>query len=137
MIAWNLLEEVRDMIPSEAVQYRKVGGSVVRNSFGYLGNAGVETITVTGCYIQPLPKQMYAQLGLQMNENARRVFLPADAKGIESYPVQGDVLLFHDKEWRIYAADNWFEYDGWKSVDVVEIKDRQPLPISSGGVVAP
>lgn len=124
---WNLLNQVRGLIPSTTVKILKVG-TVSVNSAGYFVDARPQETTVKGCYIQPMSSAMYAQLGLQPAENARMVFLPADVKGMESVGVDGDRLVFEGKTWRIVnATGNWYEFDGWKMIAVVEEKTRNVL----------
>ena len=124
---WNLLNQVRGMIPSTTVKIRKVG-TVSVNSMGYLVDARPEETTIAGCYIQPMNSAMYAQLGLQPAQNARVVFLPANVEGMESAAVDGDLLIFEGRNWRIVNdPGNWYVFDGWKMIAVVEDKQRNVL----------
>lgn len=124
---WNLLNQVRGLIPSTTIKVRKVG-TVSVNSMGYVVDARSEEVTIAGCYIQPMNSAMYAQLNLQPAQNARMVFLPADVQGMESVGADGDLLMFEGKNWRIVnAPGNWYEFDGWKMIAVVEEKARNVL----------
>lgn len=132
---WNLLNEASGLIPSVTVKYRKCNADAESNAFGIVAPPYGEEITVDKAHVQPMPSAMYAQLGLQPGRNARRVFLPADVNGMEVEYSGGDVLLFDNRIWKIHEVKDWYGYDGWKALAVVENKDYPTFaPVTSGAV---
>ena len=132
---WDLLKQASDLIPTQAVQYRKHTGGATINDFGIDVPQYASATSIKGVHVQAMPSKMYAQLGLQPGRNARRVFINADLQGMESQFEGGDLLIFEGRTWKIVSVDDWYGYDGWKALSVVEEKTYPEVVVSSGGVV--
>ena len=59
-----------------------------------------------------------------MDKNYRLVFSSLDFRGNESQE-QPDRFFYDNKYWEIIKLSPWFEFNGWNSALIVEVKELQ------------
>lgn len=120
---WNLLGLASRLIPTVTVQYRTFINTEP-NSFGIMVNVYSEPITITKAHIQPLKAEMYAQYALQPSRNVKVCYIPADVTGTIDKSTN-DIIIFNNKKFNIIDTHDWYDYDGWNKLIIVEDKDYE------------
>lgn len=118
----NLLKVALKMLPKQNFFYLKYLGCEV-NSFGVAVPRYAEPLLVNGC-IQAVDASLYQELNLNMDKNYRLVFSSLDFRGNESQE-QPDRFFYDNKYWEIIKLSPWFEFNGWNSALIVEVKELQ------------
>lgn len=130
---WNILGTALKIIPKVTVQYQKYIGETV-NDMGICVPQYADPVTVTNAHVQPAMNSMYSrqgfsgknlmydEIGLQYGKNYRVVFIPANIRGVE-VQTTNDIILYQGKRWNIKTVNQWFDYDGWNRLVIVEDKD--------------
>lgn len=116
----NLLNLAFSLIPSESVQYLKFTGNN-QSEIGLDSPQYADPIVLPAS-VQAVSNDTYSQLQLDLSKNYRRVFLPANAAGVDQMK-SSDVLIFQGRRWNVVSTDDWYKYDGWNSVIVAEDKE--------------
>lgn len=70
------------------------------------------------CSIQPLEERLYDVLGLELQQEAYTVYIPANAMALVGQH-SPDRLDFYGKIWKIYITKAWDEVDGWRKIVVI------------------
>jgi hypothetical protein len=118
---WNLLNLASRLIPTVTAQYRIFTGSVL-NEAGIEINTYSEAITIKNAHVQPLKAEMYAQYELQPSQNAKVCYIPANVAGTVN-KTSNDIIIFQGKRFNIFDTHDWYDYDGWNKLIIVEDKD--------------
>ena len=129
---WDLLGTALRLIPPVTVQYQKYIGETV-NELGICVPQYADPVTVSNAHLQPSASStgfggkfsgnnvMYDDIGLQLAHNFRMLYIPANIQGIEAQTTN-DVILYGGKRWNIKSVSQWFDYDGWNKLIIVEDK---------------
>jgi hypothetical protein len=117
---FNILNVALRLIPAVNFQYREYLGSELSAVGQDVPQYG-EWQAVRG-HAQPLKKNLYEKIGLQISDNAYNFFIPAHATGV-SQKISPDQILFSGKTWDIVKTADWFSYDGWVAVVAIERKN--------------
>lgn len=117
---WNLLNLALRLIPPVTVQYRIFSGSAV-NEFGISVNTYSEPITVKNAHIQPLKAEMYAQYALQDVRNVKVCYIPVNVIG-QLDKSTNDIIIYNGRKYNIIDTHEWYNYDGWNKLVIVEEK---------------
>lgn len=118
----NLLLKALKTVPPKAVVYKKF-----KNNF--VSDNGVKIpiyetgITIYNASVQPVSTRLYRDLGLNLQNEYRRVFVPANAVALEGQ-LSSDKFEFDGKEWKSIGNTAWHTYDGWNELIVVGDKTR-------------
>ena len=59
-----------------------------------------------------------------MDKNYRIIFSSLDFRGNESQE-QPDRFIYSNKYWEIVRLSPWYEFNGWNSALIVEVKELQ------------
>lgn len=116
----NILEMAFSLIPPEPIQYQKWLGKSV-NSIGRTVATYGDIIT-TRASIQPVGASLMQQLGLSLSKNYYRINISADIVGVENQKVP-DRMIFKGKNWLIDNQSDWYVFNGWVKLIVVEEKN--------------
>lgn len=120
---WNLLNLALRLIPAMTVQYRIFSGSTL-NEYGIEVNSYLEPIIVRNAHIQPLKAEMYADYALQPSQNVKVCYIPADVSGTINKSTN-DIIIYNNKKFNIVNTHDWYNYDGWNKLIIVEDKDYE------------
>ena len=116
----NLLKTALEVIPKQSLKYLKYLGNKI-NDFGISVPEYSEPVEVRGS-VQSIELSLYSQLGLDMAQNYRQIYVSEDIRGNEKQP-QPDRFVFDNSTWEIVKNTPWFEYNGWCGALVLEIKE--------------
>ena len=119
--AFGLLDMALSVIPAVPVVYFRRAAEVL-DTQGRLIGQYTDGVTIRNAHVQGVESSLYAQLGLQLGVNYRKVFIPADAANV-SDAAGSDVLEFYGKRWTVVNVIQWYEYDGWNQLIVAEDKN--------------
>lgn len=115
----NLLGMALGMISSQIVQYQAFTGNTVMAD-GSKATGFAAPIEMRGSF-QPMSAANKKFLGLDLNTNYANFYVSADVFGVDRDRAS-DRLTYAGKTYQIMSVTDWFEQDGWKSVQLVEIK---------------
>lgn len=76
-------------------------------------------ITVQGS-VQPVPRELYTQYGLDFQRNYVIFYAPINTLDIKR-DVSGDQIIFGCSSYQCVSITNWFRQDGWDGVLAVEV----------------
>lgn len=116
----NILRTAQNLIPKQSFKYLKYLGNNI-NEFGINVPTYAEPVVVEG-NIQPPELSLYDAAGLDFSKNYRQIFVSLDVSGIEKQS-QPDRFVFENKTWEVVKNSPWYEFNGWNSILVVEIKE--------------
>ena len=118
----NVLLSALRIIPPETLYYEKYQGTSV-NEIGLNIPTYSAPLEIKGSIQYHISEKMYQAYGLDLNKNYALVDIPANVLGIQSGNKTPDRLTFHGKNWIVVKCNNWFIYNGWVKLVVVEQKD--------------
>lgn len=118
----NLLLKALKTVPPKTVVYKHFTGNTVADN-GVKVPSYATGITIYNASVQPIPTRIYQELGLNMQYEYRRVFVPADAVALEGQ-LSSDIFEFDGKQWKSIGNTAWHSYDGWNELIVVGDKTR-------------
>lgn len=79
--------------------------------------------------IQPVPRQRYEQMGLDLQKNYATIFVEKNAIDI-ARDVTGDEFWYSGRLYQAESRTTWFAQDGWESLLCVEVPGyTPPFPI--------
>jgi len=120
LIKNNLLKAAQRLIPKQSFKYLKYLENEV-NDFGVCVPVYDKAVVVKGNIIAP-ELSLYEAFGLDFAKNYRQIFVSLNVSGNETQ-AQPDRFIFDDKVWEVVQNNPWYEFNGWNSVLVVEIKE--------------
>lgn len=91
----------------------------VKNAAGLLVPAYSSPVELTGS-VQPVPRILYEQLGLDLQRNYLTFFVEKDILDIRR-DVSGDKFVFNGLTFQCESITNWFPMDGWVPVLAVQV----------------
>lgn len=118
----NLLNQALGAIPPKSVVYKKFIRNTTSAS-GILIPIYEEEVSISNSIVQPVPKESYEKLGLDLKREYRNVWISADVASL-SGQLSNDVLYFDNRTWNIWGDTVWETYDGWNKLLVVAEKER-------------
>lgn len=114
----NLLAMAFGIIGMQAVEWSVFQG-LVTNSAGIEVPTWAAPVTIGGS-IQPVPKDLIQQLGLDWTKNYVNFYASAAMEDV-TRDKTGDRLAYAGKTYQILSNNDWFAQDGWKGVLAVEV----------------
>jgi hypothetical protein len=70
--------------------------------------------------VQPVPRSLYQQYGLEFDRYYLNVYMPQSAIDV-ARDVSGDALMYNCNWYQVLSKTDWFQQDGWVSVLAVQI----------------
>lgn len=70
--------------------------------------------------LQPVPRAMYQQLGLDFNKNYVTFYSSKSIKDV-TRDRTGDQLEYDGKRWQVESSNDWLSVDGWNGVLCVQV----------------
>ena len=118
----NLLLKALKTVPPKSVVYKKFLGNTIASN-GVKVPTYSDPITISNASVQPISTRVYQELGLNMQEEYRRVFVPTSAVALEGQ-LSSDIFEFDGKQWKSIGNTAWHTYNGWNELIVVGNKTR-------------
>lgn len=75
--------------------------------------------------IQPVPRELYAEQGLDLQRHYQTVYAPLNVLDI-ARDSSGDLVMYKGRMYQVLSGTKWFQQDGWGGFLIVQIPD-QPL----------
>jgi hypothetical protein len=120
---FNLLTTALRLIPPVQIEYQVYNGSQL-NSFGIEVNSYSDSVIVKKAHIQPLKAEMYADYGLQPSQNVKVCYIPANVIGTLNKS-SNDIIIYNNKRFNIVNTHEWFTYNGWNKLIIIEEKNYE------------
>lgn len=70
--------------------------------------------------VQPIPRNLYEQMGLDMQKTYFNFFVETDVLDVERN-VSGDQFFFNGKTYQALSTTAWYGIDGWVQVLAVHV----------------
>lgn len=118
MIGNNLLKRTLKLVGTQAADYYRNTGRTT-NTIG-LDVAAFDLPVVIQVSIQPVPRTVYQQLGLDLQRNYVTVYTTQNVLDLQR-DFSGDQVRFAGKVYQLVSSTNWQAVDGWQSVLCVEV----------------
>lgn len=93
------------------------------NSIGMYVSSYSPPLTLSGS-VQAVNRNVYQQLGLDLQKNYIEIWVSADANDI-ARGRSGDKVVWQGYEYQLVTEVNWRKIDGWISVMAVEVAPYQ------------
>jgi len=119
----NLLNMAFQIIAKQTVTYYQYA-SRVTNDIGIEITTYEPGIILQGSF-QPVPRQLYAQYGLDFQKSYFTFYVSANMLDVQRN-VSGDQISFNGARFQCESNVEWFNIDGWVAVLCVQIE--QPAP---------
>jgi hypothetical protein len=114
----NLLSMAMRVIQPQSVQWQAFTGRTV-NSAGDWVSTFAAAVPVLGS-IQPIPRTLYADMGLQLSRNYADFYTSAAVQPT-GRDREGDRLTYGGKTWQAESETNWASVDGFRRLLLVEV----------------
>lgn len=114
----NLLNLAHSVIPPQAFEYYAFTGRNTQTN-GIDVNTYALPAEQRGS-VQPVPQNMYQQLGLEFNHQYFTFFVSKNVMEVNR-DVSGDYMMWQGKKYKCLSVQNWFSQDGWLSVLCIEV----------------
>ena len=118
----GLLGRALSIIPPKSVSYYKFAGNTP-NASGIMMPSYDEPVIIANASVQAVPNRLYPQLGLDLQKEYRKVFVPTNAVVLEGQ-LSSDKFEFDGRTWKSISNSARFTYDGWNVLIVVADKVR-------------
>lgn len=116
----NLLKMAFRLIAQQAFDYYAFAGRIT-SEYGLLISTYEMPVAFSGS-VQPVPRNLYMNNGLDFQKNYVTFFLPKNAIDIDR-DVSGDLFFFNGGTYQCLSRTNWFSQDGWEAMLAVEIQN--------------
>jgi hypothetical protein len=116
----NLLKMALTLIAKQKVNYYKYTGRVL-NSVGQYVTSYEPAVVIVGSF-QPVPRNLYAQYGLDFQKNYCTFYALNDVIDLKR-DITSDRIAFNSQLYQVESANDWFALDGWKGVLCVQIDE--------------
>ena len=114
----GLLGLALSIIPPVEFDYFKANGRSM-NSVGLWVGELYPAVRLSGM-VQPVPRDLYQQNGLDFQKNYFVFFVEKSIEDIRR-DVSGDEFYYSGMQFQALSKTNWFHYDGWDEILCVEI----------------
>lgn len=114
----NILKQALRMIARQAVHYFRFIQRAV-NDIG-MDESVFDSPSYLAGSIQPVPKNLYAYLGLDLQKNYINFFVEKDVMDV-ARNVSGDQLSWSGRQWQALSATPWYALDGWLQILCVDV----------------
>lgn len=114
-----LLEALEVLAPIEVEYYRDLGERTTTDTGMYVTVFAAMVLVCEG-QIQPIQREKYSNLGLDLAKNYVTWFVAQDVIDVQRN-CSGDQLVFGGKRYQLVNQTNWSLIDGWCYAQCVEI----------------
>ena len=117
----DLLETALGVIATQAVQYQRYIERVT-NEIGQLVSTYATPVILEGSF-QAVPRDLYAEYGLDLNKYYARFFVSTESLPVERN-VSGDQITYSNKLFKVESTTDWYAMDGWTELLLVKVDDE-------------
>lgn len=114
----NLLEDALDVVGRQNIQYFPYI-SRTKNEIGLLVSERGIGRTAEGS-IQPIPRQLYESMGLNLQKYYVTIFISKNVIDI-ARDVAGDQFSYGGRRFQAESRTDWYGQDGWDAIVCVEV----------------
>lgn len=114
----NILNLAMGPIARQSLQHRAFVSRAV-NAAGDWQSTFATAVTITGS-MQPVKKDLYQALGLDLAKNYSNLYTSADVRPV-ARDREGDLLTFGGRTWQAISDQDWRGVDGWRKIMCVEV----------------
>lgn len=115
----NILNMALTLIARQTISYHQYLSRSL-NVIGQDVTLYKPTVSIVGSF-QPVPREIYEVLGLDLQKSYFRFFTSNDLLDINR-DVSGDQISFDGKRYQVESATQWYKLDGWKELLCVQIE---------------
>lgn len=108
----NLLKQALRVIAPSTVTYNRFLARVL-NSIGLYENTYEAPVQIKGSF-QPVPRQMYAEFGLNLEKRYALFYTLSNMITIER-DKSNDTIIFAGITYQCEANSEWYQIDGWNA----------------------
>lgn len=121
----NLMARAVRLIAQNKLSYQRFV-SRTTNEIGLDVPEYEDAVDILGS-IQPVPRQLYQQYGLDFQKRYVNLYAQIDVIDI-TRDVSGDLVTFAGRTYQLLSATDWFNIDGWAAVLCVEVENDGQQP---------
>ena len=114
----NILNQAMRLITKQSFEYIAFSGNT-KNSIGMLVPSYASPVNVMGS-VQPMPKRVYQQLGLDLNKSYWNFFISQSVVDVNR-DVSSDQFIFNGTTYQCLSLTPWYGIDGWVEVLTVVV----------------
>jgi hypothetical protein len=114
----NVLAIASRVIAFQAFQYNAYAGRTVQSNGQQLTNYAAP-VPFQGS-VQPVPRQLYQEYGLQFDKNYYTVFVPLNIVDV-TRDTSGDQITYNGNTLQVVQKTNWFAADGWVQMLCIQV----------------
>lgn len=114
----NILNMAMSVLGNQTFQYKQFAGRNT-NAIGLDVASYNALVTVTGS-VQPIARNLYSQMGLDLQKNYVNVYVSKNISDIERN-ISGDQFLFNGRTFQCISKTDWFGMDGWDVILCIEV----------------
>ena len=114
----NILSAALSIIGAQSFTYHAFV-SRSTNAVGYDVPVYAAGVATTGS-VQPIPRVLYEQYGLDLQKNYVNFFVSKSVVDI-TRDVSGDYFVYNNKRFQCQSKTDWFAQDSWVQILCVEI----------------
>jgi hypothetical protein len=126
----NLLRMALSVIQKQTFEYYAFTGRS-NSDIGTLNATYAAPATVQGS-VQPVPRRLFEQLGLDLQRNYSYFFVPQAVLDIDR-GVSGDQFIYNNQTWQALSTTQWAGVDGWDQVLCVQVPNASYFVTSESG----
>lgn len=115
----NLLKQAFRVIAKTPFSYQEFQGRTA-GANGMLAPSYSVAVQKVGS-VQPVPRSMYAAMGLDFQKNYFTVYVTMDVQDL-ARDVSGDRITYNCQILQVESKTDWFTIDGWVGLLAVQVK---------------
>ena len=115
----NLLNMAASLISLQSGTWERFTGRTQNRVRQYI-NQYDPPVQISGSF-QPVPRQVYSQLGLDFNEFYLMLYTSTEIYDTQR-DTSGDIINFDSRRFRVVGRNEWSPVDGWNGVMLVEVR---------------
>ena len=121
-IGSNLLNLAHTIIGTQTGMLERPAARV-KNAVGLYENQYQAPVPVVGSF-QPVPRQVYQQLGLDFNSSYLMLYTSTPLDDIQRGET-GDIIRFNSQRFRAVGNNEWTPVDGWNGVLLIRVRENE------------
>ena len=116
----NLLNIASRVLRYESITYTPFLGRTLNERGRYVNS--YDTAISIKASVQPVPREIYPQMGLDFNKDYITIWTSEDIKDLMRNRAS-DLVQWRGYNWSIMKESEWFQIDGWDSVIAIKVED--------------
>lgn len=122
----NLLNVAMGLLGNQATEYlRFIGTETLAN--GVKIEKYEDAVPVDGGSVQPIPKSVYGERGLNLSREYVTWFVSMDVIGLDR-DHSGDLMKWNGRTYKVDSDNSWYGQDGWCELVMWNIETKGATP---------